>query len=173
MNLQSVIKKIDAERKQDDERYLLDRKRKASGIEFLNRWTWEWFCSMNLRSGCSHADAERFLKVWRIKLSTLQKIRIAYQGVFNLIPHPHVHLVALGTNKHGQTLYNISETIAKVYWYQITGQSARVEKIDSDLDRVHGYIADKNSPLESSEMLIPYNRKLLTKRRITNDFKEK
>jgi hypothetical protein len=145
---------------------LLERKRVDSHIAFLEEWPWEWFCTMNLYNGCSYPNAEGHIKEWRIKLSTRRKIRIAYQGVFNLVPHPHVHLVALGVNRHGKTLRNIDGTIAEVCWYLITKQSAVVNIIDDDCNVVCGYIGDKNSPSELSETIIPYNRKLLAAKTI-------
>jgi hypothetical protein len=167
MYLQRLVDRIDDERRWDEERYLIDRERISSGVEFLNRWIWEWFCTMNLYSGCSYPNAEDHIKEWRIKLSTSRKIRIAYQGVFNLVPHPHIHLVALGVNRHGKTLRNIDGTIAEACWHLITKQSAVVDIIDDDCNVVCGYIGDKNSPSELSETIIPYNKKLLTAKRIT------
>jgi hypothetical protein len=160
--------RIDRERKQDEEKCLRDRQRKDSWYGFLNDWSWEWFCSMNLPHGSVHSDAEKKLKKWRIKLSTREKIQIAYQGVFNLVPHPHIHLVALGKCRMGivENLYGVSHTLAEVYWSQIAKGSAVIQPIGHDWDTVYRYIADKNNPAGLSEMVSPYNKKLLEKRRI-------
>ena len=85
---------------------LRTRKRRDSHIAFLDEWPWEWFCTLNLPQKSNHSDAEKLIKHWRIKLATREKIQVAYQGVFSLVPHEHVHLVMLGRNRRGETLYD-------------------------------------------------------------------
>lgn len=96
-------------------------------------------------------------------MATKQNIQIAYQGVFNIVPHPHIHLVALGTNSWGESLYDIDSDRAEQHWVAITKQAAVIMPITHDRERVYRYIADKNSPAGLSEMIIPHNLELLKK----------
>jgi len=164
--LQRLADKIEDERKQDEQRHAHERRRKDAGFEFLKDWPWEWFCSMNLPSECTHTYAEVKLKKWRIRLATNEKIQIAYLGIFNTVPHPHIHLVALGTNSMSQSLYDIDTKRPEKYWSEIARQRAVIKPITNNRENVYRYIADKNNPSGLSEMISPYNKKLLERKKI-------
>ncbi|MFH1912052.1 MAG: hypothetical protein ABIK91_08540 [Pseudomonadota bacterium] len=72
-----------------------DEKLKKSTEPYFNSWVWNWFCSFNLGNR-NHADAERLLKIWRRTQAKRCHIQIACIGVYNTLPQPHVHMVALG-----------------------------------------------------------------------------
>lgn len=72
-------------------------KLKEAYEDFLLGYIWEWFCTFSIQ-GQGRVDistAQDILKKLRI-LAREHKILIAYMGVFNTVPQPHIHLLALG-----------------------------------------------------------------------------
>jgi hypothetical protein len=131
--------------------------------EFLLRYKWEWFCSLNLQSGSDYHRAESKLKDWRIKKSIEDHILIAYMGVFNRVPQSHIHLLVLGKqNRFGQSLLKLNPKSWEVAWSDLTKCQAVIEPI-YERDGVASYIAKKNLPWNKSELIQPYNKRLLVK----------
>lgn len=134
--------------------------------EFLLKYKWEWFCSLNLQSGSDYSMAESTLKNWRVKKSIEDHILIAYMGVFNSVPQPHIHLMALGKqNRFGQTLLDLSPKSWEAAWSGLTKCQAVIQPLYLiyDRDQVASYIANKNLPRDNSELIQPYNKRLLVK----------
>jgi hypothetical protein len=131
--------------------------------EFLLRYKWEWFCSLNLQLGSDYPMAENKLKVWRTKMGIKNHILIAYMGVYNTVPQPHIHLMALGKqNRFGKTLQDINPKDWEVGWSDLTKCQAFIEPI-YEREGVASYIAKKNLPWNRSELIQPYNKRLLVK----------
>jgi hypothetical protein len=130
--------------------------------ELLLRYNWEWFCSLNLQGGSDCQVAERKLKEWRVKTGIENHIRVAYMGAFNTINNPHIHLLALGRNRFGQTLMNLSPKDWEAAWSGLTKCQAVIEPI-YEREGVARYIAKKNLPWDRSELIQPYNKRLLAK----------
>ena len=102
-------------------------------------------------------------------------ILFAYMGVFNTVPQPHIHLLALGKrNKFGQTLLDILPKRWEYEWSQLNKYkdvqngsrlipcTAKIEPIDKR-GKIDDYIAKKNLPFGRSELIQPYNKRLLEK----------
>ena len=143
--------------------------------EWLLKYNWEWFCTLNLPPRTDCARVESKLKKWRIKMGILHHIMIAYMGVFNTVPQPHIHLLALGKrNKIGQTLLDILPKRWEHEWSELNKYknvqngsrlitcTAVIEPIDKR-ENVASYIANKNLPWDRSELIQPYNKRLLVK----------
>lgn len=131
--------------------------------EFLLKYKWEWFCSLNLQSGSDYPLAESKLKAWRINMGIKDHILIAYMGVFNNINNPHIHLLLWGKrNKFGQSLLNLGPKDWEKEWSRLTKSTAAIEPI-YEREGVANYIAKKNLPWDRSELIQPYNKRLLDK----------
>jgi hypothetical protein len=131
--------------------------------EFLFNYKWEWFCSLNLQSGSDYPMAESKLKTWRINMGIKNHILIAYMGVYNTTPQPHIHLLVLGKRKRfGQTLLDLNPKGWEDAWSGLTKCQAVIEPI-YEREGVASYIANKNLPWDKSELIQPYNKRLLKK----------
>ena len=143
--------------------------------EFLFNYKWEWFCTLNLKPGSDYPLAESKLKDWRTKMGVKNHILFAYMGVYNTVPQPHIHLLALGKrNRFGQTLLDLKPNTWEAAWSGLTKCQAVIQPLYLiyDRDQVASYIAyknlhwdrsDKNLPLDRSELIQPYNNRLLKK----------
>ncbi len=135
--------------------------------EFLLQYAWEWFFSLNLLNGPDCSIAESILKSYRIKMGFKDHIQISYMGVFNALPQPHIHLLALGkSNRFDQTLLNLNPKDWEAGWSEITKCHAVIEPI-YEREGVASYISGKNLPWEKSELIQPYNVRLLQKAMVT------
>jgi len=130
--------------------------------DFLLNYRWQWFCSLNLRSGSDYSLAESKLKAWRIKMCLSHHIQIAYMGVYNTMPQPHIHLLVLGKNRFKQTLWKVNRKDWEDSWSNLTKCQAVIEPV-YERDGVTSYIANKNLPWDRSELIQPYNKRLLEK----------
>jgi hypothetical protein len=131
--------------------------------EFLLRYKWEWFCSLNLQSGSDYSMAESKLKAWRIKMGIKDHILIAYMGVFNTIDNPHIHLLLWGKqNRLGRSLLDLNYKDWENEWSRLTKATAVIEPI-YERGGIADYIAKKNLPWGKSELIQPYNKRLLEK----------
>jgi hypothetical protein len=145
------------------ELYQRVEKLRVANQEFLLKYHWEWFCTLNLSPRDDYAKAESNLKHWRINAGIKNKILIAYMGVYNTIPQPHVHLLALGKqNRFKQTLLNMDHKKWETDWSDLTKCQAVIEPI-YEREGVAHYIARKNLPWDRSELIQPYNKRLLKK----------
>lgn len=130
---------------------------------FLLRYNWEWFCSLPLQPGSDYDMAESKLKAWRINMGIKDSILIAYMGGFNTINNPHIHLLLWSKrNRFGQTLLNLDPRDWEAEWSRLTKSTAVIEPI-YEREGVASYIAKKNLPWGKSELIRPYNRRLLGK----------
>jgi len=127
---------------------------------YFNQWPWEWFLSLNLERG----EADSLIRRYARELGLSEKLQIACQGVASFIPQRHIHLMALGRNRHGKTLIDCNVHDAERLWGRLTKKSAFIKPV-YDSGAV-GYIVDQNMPKERYEMVMPYNKKLLEKCKI-------
>ena len=131
--------------------------------EFLLRYNWEWFCSLNLQSGSDYSMAESKLKAWRIKMGIQDHMLIAYMGAFNTINNPHIHLLLWGKrNILGRSLLDLNYKDWENEWSRLTKCQAVIEPI-YEREGIASYIAKKNLPWGKSELIQPYNKRLLEK----------
>lgn len=148
------------------EQWKLKQELGKANAEVFSGYQWEWFCSLNLYRGANHSIAEDKLKKWRINMGIQDHILIAYMGAFNTIPHPHIHLIALSKKSAlGLHLLDLDPNDWQRGWSDLTHCTAVIEPI-YDPKGVAAYIAKKNLPWERSELIIPYNKRLLAKGKI-------
>jgi hypothetical protein len=130
--------------------------------DLLLKYNWEWFCSLNLQWGTDCHIAESKLKAWRIDMGIDNHIRVAYMGAFNTINNPHIHLLALGRDRFGHTLMDFNPKDWEAAWCGLTKCRAVIEPI-YEREGVASYIANKNLPWDRSELIQPYNKRLMGK----------
>lgn len=143
--------------------------------EWLLKYDWEWFCTLSLPARADCAKAEEKLKKWRIKMGISHHILFAYMGVFNTVPQPHIHLLALGKrNASGQTLMGILPKRWEHEWstlnkYKDVHNGSRLITCTAIIEPIYKregaafYIAKMNLPEGKSELIQPYNKRLLGK----------
>ncbi len=155
----------------------LDILRKANE-DFLFNYKWQWFCTLNLKQGSDYSMAESKLKKWRINVGINNHILIAYMGVYNTVPQPHIHLLVVVKNRHKKTLLNFNHNNWEKAWSDLTQCQAVIEPV-YEREGVANYIAKKNLPRNiseftqrnnkrifkevQSELIQPYNKRLLRK----------
>jgi len=126
---------------------------------WLHRYPWEWFLSLGLENGNYERPLRRFFR----DLQKKEKIQVAYTGVYNALPSPHLHILALGySNKTRKRLAHVNTWIWEWSWRGITQKSSDIQRVTSD--GAAGYIAFQNTPQSNFELVTPYNRKLLMKK---------
>lgn len=135
---------------------------------FLQDWyyDWEWYVSHNTPTS-SIVDTEKYLKLWGRKCSKKYKIQICYQGIFvhSKYTGNHVHLLMLGKNKEGSTLFDMNEHSWEREWNDLTHKDSLIlpikeEKRENGFNYISGY---KNTPINHFDIVDPYNIKLLKK----------
>jgi len=134
--------------------------------DFLFNYKWEWFCTLNLTPLDDCTRAESKLKAWRIKMGIKDHMLIAYMGAYNTVPQPHVHLLLWGKgNRFGQTLLDLNYKDWENEWSRLTQSQSVIQPLYLiyDRDQVASYIAYKNLPWGKSELIQPYNKRLLVK----------
>ena len=134
--------------------------------DFLFNYKWEWFCTLNLTPLDDCTRAESKLKAWRIKMGIKDHMLIAYMGAFNTINNPHIHLLLWGKgNRFGQTLLDLNYKDWENEWSRLTQSQSVIQPLYLiyDRDQVASYIAYKNLPWGKSELIQPYNKRLLVK----------
>ena len=90
-------------------------------------------------------------------------ILIAYMGVFNTIDNPHIHLLLWGKqNRLGRSLLDLNYKDWENEWSRLTKATAVIEPI-YEREGIASYIAKKNLPWGKSELIQPYNKRLLEK----------
>jgi hypothetical protein len=110
--------------------------------------------------------AESKLKAWRIKMGIQDHMLIAYMGAFNTINNPHIHLLLWGKrNILGRSLLDLNYKDWENEWSRLTKCQAVIEPI-YEREGIASYIAKKNLPWGKSELIQPYNKRLLEKARV-------
>lgn len=131
--------------------------------EMLMEYDWEWFCTLNLNTSTDCQRAEGYLKQWRVRMGIIDKILFGYMGVYNTIPQPHIHLLIKSKkNKLGQTVLDFNHESWESAWRDITHNDAVITPV-FDPEGVAAYISGKNLPWDRSELIIPYQKRLLRK----------
>jgi len=129
---------------------------KKTRAEWLGGWDWEWFLSLNLPS----TNYDHYLKRFRKRLAIEEKLCLAFYGLINLKPQPHLHLVMLGVNRHGKTLKDVSPEKWEREWGSIARRSARIEPATTQ-DGIFNYMHDKNMPDTMYSEIVPYGTNIL------------
>mgnify|MGYP001431319654 CR=1 FL=1 len=136
--------------------------------DWMNDYNWEWFISLNLPNG-NIENTENLLKKWRCKMCSENHIQICYVGhiINSKITGHHVHLLMSGKNKDRKTLLDMDKYQWKKEWGKITHRNCDIQFIKDDgvIDYMN---KGKNTPHNYSEMVNPYNIKLLKKYRKLN-----
>jgi hypothetical protein len=138
--------------------------------QFFHKWNWQWFTTLTFRSDLqTNSTALTFrsnlqtnsiddlrLK-WTRDLCTKENIQVAYfYALVYKDKHPHLHLLMIGSNKFGKTLFDIDLDKWTDAWPYI----AHIFVPDSNI-KVSGYF-NKNIMSFNSDYDV-YNKKLLEK----------
>lgn len=107
----------------------LDEKKRKEITEIFTGSPWNLYCSMNLPPGCDCPEAIKLIKTWQKRLSAKEKIDIGCAGVYDPLPHPHLHIMALGHSEHNVPLTEDDMPKAHKCWASITKQSTSMSYI--------------------------------------------
>jgi len=136
--------------------------------DWMNEYKWEWFVSLNIPYS-NIENGEILLKKWRCNLCVRNNIQIGYMGhiITSKITGDHIHLLMSGKNQHGKTLLDMDYREWEKEWGKITHRNCDIKLVRDDgiIDYMNN---EKNTPLNHSEMVVPYNIKLLKKYRKLN-----
>ena len=125
---------------------------------WLKTYKFEWFVTMNLPNS-NVEDTEKYLKLWRQKLCTLNHIRICYMGIVVKSQYVgnHAHILLFGRNKHNQTLFDMNKVDWQNEWSRLTKRKCYIENVNDN--GVTEYVcSSKNTPYNCFELLQPYNK---------------
>lgn len=125
----------------------------------MAQFPFEWWVTLTFKNPIKNEYPKNKLKLWSRNLIKEEQIQIAYFCVINEMNRIHLHLLALGRNKHGKTLLDVSP--AK--WAKAWKDQCRINPI-YDVKGVCSYF-EKNTILWDdilSEVIL-YNKKLLKK----------
>lgn len=131
---------------------------KAAWEAYLNEFPWEWWLSLSI----GVRDYTQVLKGFMFQLQKREKLQLAYIGLFSRSPCFHIHVLAMGMNRRGETLYGLDAAVWKKEWRELTHYSADIRPVYSD--GVYGYLVEHMKG-DSYELVGPYNKKLLRRRR--------
>lgn len=142
-------------------------KLKRANESYFNSWEWNWFCTLNL-DDANQAKAEDLLKKWRRTEAKRCHMQFACMGVYNTLPQPHVHLVALGKNRFGDSLLMVDHEEWEAAWNRLTHLDAKIIPIwdDEAQEQIVSYIVKGNMPSGCSDLVWAYNGKLLKQSKI-------
>jgi hypothetical protein len=127
--------------------------------QYLSQFPFEWWLTLTFKEPVRSECAKGQLKSWTRKLIKQERIQLAYFGVINEVNRIHLHLLALGRNRQGKTLLDVS--VAK--WERALKSQAKVSPI-YDITGVAEYF-ERNTILRNQTLseIILYNIKLLKK----------
>lgn len=84
---------------------------------YLERWSWEWLCALPVREGIDYFRAHQIFRVWRLRLAHEEDIQLGlYIITRTKMRVLHMHLLALGRNRKGKTLRDVSAEKWKACW---------------------------------------------------------
>ena len=132
---------------------------KGEWSRFLMQFPFQWWVSLSFKEPVKSEYAKMHLKRWTRKLIKEEKIQPAYFCVINEVNRIHMHLLALGRNRYGKTLMDVSP--AK--WEKAWKSEAKISLI-YDLAGVSEYF-ERNTILKDDTLseLIDFNGRLLKK----------
>ena len=114
----------------------LDGKKREDLTDILVEIPWEWHCSMNLPNGCDSSKAIKLIKKWQDTLFATDTIQIGCKGIFDPIPHPHLHILAIGSSDKLAMLTEDDIQKAQNCWSKITQQSISITTICCQASRM-------------------------------------
>lgn len=89
-----------------------------------------------------------------------------WESVYNNIENAHIHLLVCSKqNRFGQSLLNLNPEDWEKGWSDLTKYDAVIRPIYNQKGAA-SYIATKNLPWGRSELIQPYNARILMKARI-------
>jgi hypothetical protein len=129
-------------------------------VTYWSSYQWEWFCTLNLPIRCNYSSACSFYKKWRLSLGVDEGLRVSSVGVYNDVPHQHMHLLMSGTNSKNSSLLAVDKKIWEREWQSIARCEAFIKIYDGN--RCIKYMAFKNTPVGHHELMEPYNMRSAT-----------
>jgi hypothetical protein len=77
--------------------------------DYVMRWPWEWMITLTFESGITFFPAHEHFERWRLRLIHEERIRFAaYRITRSKNKRIHMHCLALGRNREGKTLRDVS-----------------------------------------------------------------
>jgi hypothetical protein len=133
---------------------------------------WQWYCSMNLPDGSDYTRALLLLNKWQVQLFLNEKIKIGCWGVYDPIPHSHLHIVAIGSCEHVPVLLREYLQIAENQWVSITNKPIFIKGIDEErhLRDVIKNILLENTPSNFARIVLSDHGKQLYGMRLCNQW---
>jgi hypothetical protein len=132
---------------------------------YLVKFPFDWGVTLTFKYPVKKEHAKIKLKAWTRKLCKEERLQIGYIAVINEINRIHLHLLALGRNRHGKTLLDVPVDKWKKKW-NAHSKIRPVEEIERASSYLSRNLVVKNEDL--SDVWI-YNSKLLKKLRFKED----
>ena len=132
---------------------------KGQWTQYLSQFTLEWWVSLTFKEPVRSEYAKKRLKSWTRNLIDQERIQIAYLCVINEVKRIHLHLLALGRNRYGKTLTDVSMSKWMKFWKAEADIQATY-----DVRGVSDYFA-QNYIVENDNLtdLVFFNTRLLEK----------
>lgn len=141
---------------------------KGALSQYLTSYKWEaWFTG----SGEPNAPFETLDNLfgrWRSRLAHRSGLQVGSIGVFTTDPVPHIHALLVGTNKHGQTMADLSSSLREELefaWERMAHRPGRIALI-AHPEAVTTYVVNGNTVAKPSRFLSPRGIKTLKRFKI-------
>jgi len=87
--------------------------------DILTETPWLWYCYISLPYGCDCPTAIKLIKKWQDTLFATETIQIGCAGIFDPIPHPHIHMLAIGSSERKAMLLDEDIPLAEYRWVSL------------------------------------------------------
>ena len=105
--------------------------------DYLQRFPWEWFCTLTFEDGIRYLSRLEMFNRWRLRLIDREKIRIGgYLFSVSERGQKLFHVLMLGQNRSGKTLLDCNRR----YWESAWRYHARIKPV-IDLYRATDYVS--------------------------------
>ena len=141
---------------------------KEAWTEFIEQHPFEWAVTLTFKFPVKKEIVKKMLKNWTRKLCKEERLQIAFIAVINEVSRIHLHILALGRNRYGKTLFDVS-----IYkWRKKWNAHSKIRPVD-DIERASSYLS-RNLVVRNEDLsdVCIYNTKLLKKLRSKKDLKK-
>jgi ferredoxin-fold anticodon binding domain-containing protein len=132
---------------------------KGNWTKYLIQFPFEWWVTLSFRYQAKKEISKKMLNAWTRNLIREERLQIAYFAVINEFNRIHLHLLALGRNRFGKTLLDVS-----VERWQKAWKAQSIIQPVYDIEGISEYF-EKNIVLKDNTLseVILFNIKLLKK----------
>jgi len=116
--------------------------------DILTETPWLWYCYISLPYGCDCPTAIKLIKKWQDTLFATETIQIGCAGIFDPIPHPHIHMLAIGSSERKAMLLDEDIPLAEYRWVSLMKELIFIKTIhcDEHLKKLFEYILLQGNP---------------------------